>query len=206
MILNYNEFEVKIMDLKRCADTIKTLRKRAGLTQVQLAEGIGVSSKTVSKWETGRGFPDVGIIQELAKVLNTTSDVLLCGNAKTNTKKTKDMKKLSVYHCLICNSLVYKIGNGNLSCCGNLLEAENAKEVDDEHRIEIESIEEDYYIRIDHQMTKNHYIEFVSYVAYNKMEMILLYPEQEPAVRIPKMYGGKFYFYCTKDGLFEFKI
>ncbi|MEE0060846.1 MAG: helix-turn-helix transcriptional regulator [Acutalibacteraceae bacterium] len=46
--------------------TIKSLREKQKLTQVQLAEKIGVSSKTISKWETAKGLPDISLLQPLA--------------------------------------------------------------------------------------------------------------------------------------------
>ena len=55
-------------------------------------------------------------------------------------------------------------------------------------------------------MTKEHYIGFVSYVRFDRVLTAALYPEQDCAVRIPKMYGGKIVFYCNKHGLFEYQI
>ena len=46
--------------------TIKHLREKQGLTQAELAEKIGVSSKTISKWETAKGLPDISLLQPLA--------------------------------------------------------------------------------------------------------------------------------------------
>ena len=50
--------------------TIKQLREQRNLTQTELGELIGVSSKTVSKWETAKGLPDVSLLQPLALALN----------------------------------------------------------------------------------------------------------------------------------------
>lgn len=54
-------------------------RKRKGLTQKELAEQLGISDKTVSKWETGHGMPDVSVIAELCEILSVNSNELLAG-------------------------------------------------------------------------------------------------------------------------------
>ncbi|MCR4633903.1 MAG: helix-turn-helix domain-containing protein [Erysipelotrichaceae bacterium] len=77
-------------------DTIKTgaliieKRKQLGLTQAQLAEKLHVSDKTVSKWETGKGFPDIGIVEELCAVLNVSAYELLKGE-KASDKKDEEV-------------------------------------------------------------------------------------------------------------------
>lgn len=52
--------------------TIKSLREKRKLTQKELAEQINVSDKTISKWETEKGLPDVSVIEELAKALGVS--------------------------------------------------------------------------------------------------------------------------------------
>ena len=64
--------------------TIKTLREKRGFTQKELAEKIKVSDKTISKWETNKGLPDISIIEDLAKVLCISVTELLTGNLKVN--------------------------------------------------------------------------------------------------------------------------
>ena len=86
------------------------------------------------------------------------------------------------------------------------MEALVPKQADDEHFIEISNIENDFYIEFRHEMRKEHYINFVSYVAGDRVLTVRLYPEQDSAVRFPRMFGGKFYFYCSEHGLFEYKL
>ena len=54
-------------------------------------------------------------------------------------------------------------------------------------------------------MTKEHFIKFVAYIGIDRVLMVRLYPEQDATVRIPRMPKGKFYYYCNKHGLFEYK-
>ena len=57
------------MDLIKSGKLIRDLRKARGLTQKQVADRLGILPKTVSKWETGHGFPDVSTLSDLAGVL-----------------------------------------------------------------------------------------------------------------------------------------
>lgn len=61
---------------------IKTVRKRNNLTQKELAQKLEISDKAVSKWEVGKGFPDVNLLVPLCAVLNITVDELLRGELK----------------------------------------------------------------------------------------------------------------------------
>lgn len=65
-------------------------RKSAGLTQAELAEKINYSDKSISKWESGNGVPDIYILIQLAKLYGVTVNDLVYGDAE---KKTVDVKK-----------------------------------------------------------------------------------------------------------------
>ena len=66
-MLNNRDFGAKIADL----------RKKKGLTQAQLAEMLNISNKTISRWETGEGYPEVTLLSPLAKALGVTVDEML---------------------------------------------------------------------------------------------------------------------------------
>ena len=57
---------------------IREERSNMGMSQKTLADLIHVSVKTVSKWETGRGYPNIAVLQNLAQILRTTTDKLKC--------------------------------------------------------------------------------------------------------------------------------
>ncbi|MBQ8427304.1 MAG: helix-turn-helix transcriptional regulator [Clostridia bacterium] len=78
------------MDLKTVSKFIQEQRKAKSLTQVQLAEKLGVSEKTVSKWETGRGFPDTSLIMPLCNELGITANELLCGKLVSSDNEYKE--------------------------------------------------------------------------------------------------------------------
>ena len=68
------------MDDNKIGKAISYLRRRAGYTQKDLADRIGISDKAVSKWERGLGLPDVGYLRKLSILLDTDTDSLLAGD------------------------------------------------------------------------------------------------------------------------------
>ncbi|MBQ7656824.1 MAG: helix-turn-helix transcriptional regulator, partial [Clostridia bacterium] len=66
---------------------IKALREKQRMTQADLAARLCVSDKAVSKWETGRGFPDISLLEPLAEALRVSVPELLSGKAITNTNR-----------------------------------------------------------------------------------------------------------------------
>ena len=64
---------------------IKTLRENMNLTQKELADILDVSDKTISKWETSRGYPDISILPELAKALGVSVSELLTNNISASS-------------------------------------------------------------------------------------------------------------------------
>ena len=116
------------------------------------------------------------------------------------------MKRTKFYVCPHCGSFMQGIGESHVLCCGKPLEPLKKAQADIEHTVKVSEIENDLYIEFEHEMTKEHYISFVSYVAFDRVLTVRLYPEQDAAVRFPKMYGGKLYYFCNKHGLFDLKI
>ena len=193
------------MDLSKNGKLLKDLRKSKGLTQQQLANSIGVLPKTISKWETGRGFPDVSIISMLADTLGVSEKILLSGDFLQNKKDVGNMKRTKFYVCEHCGNIIQCSGKSQIVCCGKTLEELKPKPANDNHNLTITNIEDDFYIEINHEMTKQHYISYVSYVAMDKVLTIKLYPEQNASVRFARMFGGKLYFYCSNHGFFEYQ-
>ncbi len=85
------------MNIEKVGKQIAFLRKAKGITQSELGERIGVSFQAVSKWERGETLPDITILPDLAKILETTVDYILLGSEKIIEYKGKftvtDIKK-----------------------------------------------------------------------------------------------------------------
>ena len=78
------------MDYERTGNLIQKLRKEKNMTQVQLAELLGVTDRAISKWETGKGFPDVSVLKPLATALGTSVTELLDGELVQGSEITAD--------------------------------------------------------------------------------------------------------------------
>ncbi len=85
------------MNIEKVGEQIAVLRKSKGLTQSELGERLGVSFQAVSKWERGETLPDITLLPDLAKILETTIDFILLGSEKVIEYKGKftvtDVKK-----------------------------------------------------------------------------------------------------------------
>ena len=183
--------------------TIKMLREKRNMTQAELAEKIGVSSKTISKWETAKGLPDISLLQPLAKVLGVSVIELMNGEHIINKNISANMLRSKFYACPICGNAVHSTGDAVVSCCGITLPALEAEEADDDHAITIEHVEDEQYLTIHHAMTKEHYISFVAFVTSDRFQMVKFYPEGNAQARMQLWGRGTLYFYCNKHGLFK---
>lgn len=184
-------------------NTIKKLRESNGMTQKELAERINVSDKTISKWETNKGLPDIGIVEDLSKALRVSLSELLTGDLKTNENISGNMKKVNFYICPICGNTIMAVGEGHFSCCGLVLPKQEPESMDEVHSIVTETIDNEYSITMRHPMSKEHYVSFIAYITSNSAELIKLYPEQDISVRFRKKGHGVLYAYCNRHGLFK---
>lgn len=185
--------------------TIKQLREVRKLTQAELAEKIGVSAKTVSKWETGKGLPDISLLQPLAQALGVSVIELMNGEPVANRNVAANMLRGKFYVCPICGNVIHSMGNTLISCCGITLPALEAEEADEDHGITIENVEDEHYITVQHPMRKSHFISFVAFVSCDRMQMVKFYPEGDAATRLQLRGMGYLYYYCNQHGLFKRK-
>ena len=184
---------------------IKELREEKNLTQKQLGEIISVSDKTISKWETEKGLPDITLLEPLSNALGVSVAELLSGENIVNQNRGGNILRLKFYVCPVCGNVITALGEGSFSCCGTKLPALSAEKAE-ENSFEIERPEGDIFLRFNHPMTKEHYISFAAYVTYNGIVIKKLYPEQEAEVRFSFSGKGKIFFFCNREGLFELKI
>lgn len=182
---------------------IKNLREQKKLTQAELAEKIFVTDKAVSKWETGRGYPDISLVESIAKALDISVIELLSGKNVINTNRQSNMNRVQFYVCPVCGNIIQSTGEALISCCGITLPPLEAEESDKNHSVRIERIEDEFFVSIEHEMTKNHYISFIAAIRSDGVEIQKLYPEQNAEARF-KISGTKqILFYCNQHGLYK---
>lgn len=189
------------MDSIKTGLLIRELRQSKGMTQTELGALLGVSDRAISKWETGKGLPDISMISSIANVFGVGTKQLLDGKLGINQKSSGNLKKIKLYYCERCGGIYTAIGNGKINCCGYELNPLSAKAADDMHKITVSEVEDEYFIEWNHPMTKQHYISFAAAITDDSCKIIKLYPEQLPSLRIKRAGGGKIYFYCVNDGL-----
>ena len=161
---------------------IKELREKKNMTQLQLAEILRVSDKTISKWETAKGYPDITLLEPIAEAFGISVPELISGHQIKNAN--------------------VGMGEAVIHCHGVQLLPADAEQTDEHHMIFVERVEDEYYVRIGHDMTKTHYISFVAAVSPDRLQMVKLYPEGEAEARFKISGVRKIYFYCNRDGLF----
>ncbi|MBR5564652.1 MAG: helix-turn-helix domain-containing protein [Roseburia sp.] len=185
---------------------IKELREKNHMTQAELAEKLCVSDKTISKWETAKGYPDISLLEPIAKIFGISITELISGNAVRNVNVSANMLRSKFYVCPVCGNVIHSMGEVVMHCHGITLTPCQAEETDEKHMIFIEGVEDEYFIRIDHDMTKQHYISFIAGLSSDKLQMIKLYPEGNAEARIKINGVKKILFYCNKDGLFSINV
>lgn len=194
------------MDTYITGATIKRLREGKGITQQQLAEMIGVSGKAVSKWETSKGLPDISLVEPLSKALGVSVMELMSGETVINKNISSNILFSKFYVCPVCGNIIHTTGAAVVSCCGITLPPLEAEETDDEHTVIIENVEDEKFITVNHEMTKQHYISFVAYVTSDKINFVKLYPEGNAETRMQFRGRGYLYICCNKHGLMKKKV
>lgn len=185
---------------------IKKLREEKGITQLQLAEQIGVSSKAVSKWETAKGLPDITLIEPLAKALGVSVMELMSGDTVVNQNTSSNILRSKFYVCPVCGNIIRTTGDAVISCCGITLPPLEAEEIDDRHKIIVENVEDEHFITVNHEMTKTHFISYIAYLTSDRVQFVKFYPEGNAETRFQLRGRGYIYIYCNKHGLMKKKI
>ena len=113
------------------------------------------------------------------------------------------MKKLSFYVCPDCGNLVTAMTDTGITCCGKKLQPLQPKKAEENERLQVETIETDFYITTSHPMERGHYISFVALLTGDTLILRKQYPEWDLQARIPAIVRhGKLLWYCSQHGLF----
>lgn len=195
------------MEREKVGGLLSALRRERGMTQAQVAQRLHVSVKAVSKWETGRGLPDVSLLGALSALFDIPAETLLAGQMDRQETDGGNMKRLQFYVCPDCGAFLSGTGQAQVSCCGKKLAALVPQKWEAPHAPLVQPVEDEWYLSFEHPMTKDHHISFVALVGDSRVLTVKLYPEGEAALRLPRPRGGgKMYFHCTRHGLFESKL
>lgn len=194
------------MDQIKTGSLIRSLRLRQGMTQLALAERLGVSGKAVSKWECGGGAPDIALLPALAEVLGVSARALLRGELEENDKTNGDLKKLLFYRCPGCGNLLFSTDGAEVHCCGQTLAPLAPREPDEGHALRVEISDSEWFLTSPHEMRREHHISFVAFLTGDTLLVKKLYPEWDMQARLPFFAHGTLLWYCTEQGLFTQEI
>jgi len=103
-----NQRSENTMNKQTFGNMVATLRKQNGMTQLDLAEKMGVTDKAVSKWERDLSFPDVNSIPKLAEIFDVTVDELM--QIKADTKENVTDNKVSEIVTLALKGVALAMG------------------------------------------------------------------------------------------------
>lgn len=189
------------MNQQKIGALIRQLRQEKQLTQRELADQLGLSDKTISKWERGLGCPDVSLLSDLSAVLGVSLVHMLAGDLAPNAFVGGNMKKSKFYVCPVCGNVTVCTGNAAVSCCGRTLTACEPRKAEPAERLHVEPIETEWYVTSDHPMTKDNYISFVAFLTGAQLHLVKQYPEWNLQVRLPRQGHGMLLWYADDVGL-----
>ena len=194
------------MDRYVTGTMIKRLREGRGMTQGELASLIDVSAKAVSRWECGRGYPDITLLEPLASALGVSVAELLAGSDVKNANLSANVLRSKLYVCPVCGNVLTATGEAVVSCCGIALPPLEAEPAEGEHAISVDPVEDELYVSLAHPMTKEHYISFLAAVSPDRVQLVKLYPEGDAAARFRRAGVRNVYAYCNHHGLFRARV
>ena len=194
------------MDQYVTGAVIRQLRQQKQMTQLRLAQKLSVSDKTISKWETGRGYPDITLLEPIADAFGISVTELISGSRISNRNVSANMMRSKFYVCPVCGNVIHAMGEAVIQCHGvHLLPAEPER-TDERHMAFIERVEDEYYVRVDHEMSKQHYISFIAAVSPDRIRLVKLYPEGDAEARFRINGVKRIFFWCNRDGLFSLDV
>lgn len=190
------------MDQQKVGQLLRALRRERGMKQREVAAALGVSPKTVSKWECGAGCPDLSLLPGLARFFAIDAERLLTGRPPEEGTGRNGMRNIRFYRCPTCGNVLTSMSEAEVSCCGRKLAAMEPQKADGEHMLAVEQVEGERFITCGHPMEKEHFISFAALSTGERLTLIPTWPEWELQLRLPGRGHGKLYFCCVEHGLF----
>lgn len=131
---------------------------------------------------------------------------LLSGETVVNRNRCANMLRTKFYVCPICGNLLHAAGEAVVSCCGVTLPALEPEETDEQHRFVVEDVEDEKFVRVEHPMSKSHYLSFLACLTPDRLQLVKLYPEGSASCRFRVQRGAVLYLYCNRHGLMRQKL
>ena len=150
----------------------------------------------------GVGCPDISLLAELADIFQVDMEKLLSGELEERDVLPGNLKKMQFYVCPVCGNLITSMSQSDISCCGKKLEPLLLQKASEEEMLNVEVIENEYYISTEHEMTREHSISFVALLTGDSLILKKQYPQWDLQVRIPVFAHGMLIWHCTRHGLF----
>ena len=113
-----------------------------------------------------------------------------------------NMLRSKFYVCPVCGNIIHSMGEAVITCHGIQLLPADADPSDENHKISIGKVEDEYFVRIDHDMQKDHYISFIAALSSDRTQLVKLYPEWNAEARFQISGVKRIYYFCNRDGLF----
>ena len=151
-------------------------------------------------------MPDISLVEPLSQALGVSVMELMSGETVINRNVSSNMLFTKFYVCPVCGNVITSVGETVVSCCGISLPPLEAEEPDDDHQINIKNVEDEKFIIVSHEMTKSHYISFMSYVTSDKITFVKLYPEGNAETRMQFRGRGYLYIFCNRHGLMKKRV
>ena len=124
------------------------------------------------------------------------------------------MKELIIKKCSKCGAMVEVLNDCNcdkcgITCCGEEMKILIPNSVDatfEKHVPAYELVEDEIFVKVNHVMEKEHYIEWIAMVSDEWFCKVMIYPEQNAECKFKYIPGSKIYAYCNKHGLWSNEV
>ena len=145
-------------------------------------------------------------MESLAGALAVSVPELMSGSPVVNRNVACNLLRSSLYVCPVCGNVIHSTGEAVISCCGVALPPLETEEPGEDHPVQIEPVEDEYFVSVRHDMTRQHYISFAAYVTTDRFQLVKFYPEGNAETRFPRRGSGLLYLYCNRHGLMKRKL
>lgn len=120
--------------------------------------------------------------------------------------RSANILKSRFYVCPLCGNVIQASGEAVVSCCGMSLPPLEAEEPDEAHRLHLDRVEDEYFLRMEHPMSREHYISFFAAVSDHGIQFVKLYPEGGAQARLRIDGVRDIYACCNRHGLFRLRV